>query len=301
MKKAIFILSSILLLLIAVAGVHIYASKKAEESLKTFLSGVGVENFSYKDVDYSLFKGKTEVEDLLIESKGSKTRIGKLVISRLTDTDLEFSMLGVRGEDEDFKKLEENLKELGYEKVEFNLLFSASLYEDWKELIIRKFSLELPGAFSVELKLKLSGVDKKVIKAFLDLRNSTEAQPAKLAGILSKVYLKELTIKLRDESLLSKLIEKEAEKKNTSPEKIRKELIEKLEESLAKRKTKFEKSLVESLKALVRKGGSLVLEGKPKTPLGADDLIVYTLMGLQTGDFSQLVEKLNLNVRYEPS
>lgn len=299
MKKAILPISAVVSLLIIVAGVQLYASRKAEENLKTLLSSLGVENFSYRDVDYSLFEGRTEVRDLLIESRGGRTRIERFVISKITETDLEFSMLGVRGEDEEFKKFEKSLRDLGYDRVEFNLHFSGSLYEDWKELVIRRFSLELPDAFSVELKLKLSGIDKNVLRSFLEIRDSDQAQPAKLAGVLSKIYLKEVYIKLRDQSLLNRLITKEAERRKTSPEEIKKDLIAKLEKSLVNGKSEFNKSLAESLKNLIGKGGAVVLEGKPKNPLGMDDLIVYILVGMQTGNFSQLIEKLNLSVRYE--
>ena len=289
MRKALFLLSVISLLLVMAVGVQIYASRKAEESLKKILSGLGVRSFSYEDVSYSLLTGRTEVEDLVIEGKEGRSRIRKLVISKATDRDLEIHLLGVRGENEDFRKMEKGLRELGYEKAELNLHFSASLFEEGT-LLVRELSLRLPGAFTLSLSLKLSGVDRRLVEDFF----YEETEPSELAKRLGKVYLREVAVRVKDEGLLERIVRKEAEKKGVTPEEVREEMIKEIEKSLGKG------PLTEGLAELVRKGGVLILEGKPSGNLPLDEFILYTFIGFEGGDFSLLFKELNLRARHEP-
>ena len=289
MRKALFLLSVISLLLVMAVGVQIYASRKAEESLKKILSGLGVRSFSYEDVSYSLLTGRTEVEDLVIEGKEGRSRIRKLVISKATDRDLEIHLLGVRGENEDFRKMEKGLRELGYEKAELNLHFSASLFEEGT-LLVRELSLRLPGAFTLSLSLKLSGVDRRLVEDFF----YEETEPSELAKRLGKVYLREVAVRVKDEGLLERIVRKEAEKKGVTPEEVREEMIKEIEKSLGKG------PLTEGLAELVRKGGVLILEGKPSGNLPLDEFILYTFIGFEGGDFSLLFKELNLRAKHEP-
>lgn len=291
MRRALFALSVILLLLMAAVGIQVYASKKAEENLRKILLGLGVRDFSYRDVSYSLLSGRTEVEGLVLEGEKGRSRIDKLIISKATDRDLELTLLGVRGENEEFRRLERNMRELGYGEVGFNLRLSASLHEEEGELVLREFSLQLPEAFSLSLSLKLSGVDRRLVEDFL----KEEAEPTELARRLGEVYLKELVVSVRDEGLLERLVKREAERKGTTPEKIREEMVREIEKELNKG------PLTEGLTALVRRGGTLILEGRPSGKLSLDELILYTFIGFEGGDFSLLFKELNLRVKHRPS
>ncbi len=299
-KAAVTLIGIVSLLLLGLVAVQTYANKKAEENLKTLLTDLGIRSFSYGKVHYSLLSGRIEVEDLLIKGKEGKTRIEEFVVSKLTDTDLEFSALGIKGEDEEFKRLEGELRELGYDKIGLNLYISASLYEDTGDLLLRKVSLELPGALSLEMSLKLSGVDKDLLEDIKSLEGDDREKLAQVANRLASVYLKEVTLKMKDAGLLRRLIDREAKIRGKSAEEIRRELIEKIKTSFGKNSYGLKRSLAEGLSALIEKGGTLVLKGKPEKPVSFDDLVLHTLIGIQSRDFSSLAKELNIKIRHEP-
>ncbi len=301
MKKAAAVLIGIVsLLLLGLVAVQTYANKKAEENLKTLLSDLGIRDFSYGKVQYSLLSGRIEVEDLLIRGKEGKTRVDRFVVSKLTDTDLEFWALGIKGEDEEFKRLESELRELGYDKASLNLYISASLYEDTGDLFVRRVSLELPGALSLDMSLRMSGVDRKLLEDIKSLEDDDREKLAQVANRLASVYLKEITLQIKDAGLLRRLIDREAKKRGKSAEGIKNELIEKIKTSFGKNSHGFERSLAEGLSALIESGGTLVLEGKPEKPVSFDDLVLYTLIGIQSRDFSPVAEELGIKIKHEP-
>lgn len=300
-KTPLALLGLILVVLFVFGALQIYTNRKAEESLRTILSEFGIERPSYRSVRYSLLNGRTEVNGLLIKGDGGETYIDKLIITKLTDTDLEFTARGIRGKDKAFREFERDMRELGYERASFNLHLSASLYEDTKELMVRDISLELPSALLLKLKFKLLGIDRKLMKELQDLEGNKDdrEKTARIANRLRRVFLEELTFKLTDYGLIKRLLEKEAKDKKTTPDELKREILRELNSTVARNSSELERSIARSVSALIERGGTLVVNARPSKPVRFDELVVYTLMGLQTKDFSALVRKLNISVKHE--
>ncbi len=303
MKRApLFILGTILLVLFAVGAVQVYANKKAEEKVEEFFERFGLEEKStYREVNYSLLSGTVEVSGLNLVTDEGSSHIDRLVIKKLTDTDIEVYAFGMRGEDKDFRKLEEQLRALGYDDVRMNTYVSLSLYEDTKELLVRKVGVEVPGAFRTEVSFKLTGIDREFINDLKELEGEGDDREkvARIANRLKRVYLNELSLKLTDHGFMNRLLEKEARDKKKSVEELKRDILRGIENSIAEDSSEFEKTLVEGVSRLIEHGGTLVLEAHPREPVSFENLVLYTLMALQTRDFSHFVKELNLKVKHQ--
>ncbi|RLJ71246.1 hypothetical protein BCF55_1545 [Hydrogenivirga caldilitoris] len=294
-KLPLVVFGAILLVLFSVGAVQVYASKKAEEEVKELLAKVGLkEQASYSKVSYSLLKGTTEVRDLRIRTKGGTSHAARVLITKFTDTDLELSITGIRGEDPEFEKFERQLRELGYEEVYINAMLSFSFYADSGELLIRKVRIEVPGAFRLELSLNLSGVDRELIRAVTE--NGGE-DVNYLAQKLSVVTLKGGSLTLSDLGLRERLLRKEAQITGKEVEQVKREIAQQLK---PKRSSEFDAKLYGALKELVERGGSISLEAKPEEPVEFQELVVASLLALQTKDPSELVDRLGIKVNYSP-
>ena len=303
MKRApLFILGTILLVLFVVGAVQVYANKKAEEKVEELFERFGLEEKStYQEVNYSLLSGTVEVSGLNLVTDEESSHIDRLVIKKLTDTDIEVYAFGMRGEDKDFRKLEEQLRALGYDDVRINTYISLSFYEDTKELLVRKVGVEVPGAFRTEVSFKLTGIDRGFINDLKELegKGDDREKVARIANGLKRVYLNELSLKLTDHGFMNRLLEKEARDKKKSVEELKRDILRGIENSIAEDSSEFEKAMVEGVSRLIEHGGTLVLEARPREPVSFENLVLYTLMALQTRDFSHFVKELSLKVKHQ--
>ncbi len=298
MRKISFVIFMAVLVLLFIAGsLQIYASRKAEEKTKEILSALGLEERArYKSVSYSLLKGTTEVEGLEVRTESGKLWAKKLFITKLTDTDLELRLERVRGDDRNFEEFEKNMKELGYRDVYLNTSLSVSLYEKEKRLFLREFSVEVPSAFNVSLGFDLLGVDRKLIKELSELEEDDREAVNELAQRLKDVSLASFRLEFEDRGFLERVIEREASRKGKRPEEVRKEILNQLR--ALEKGGEFERSLFKSLKDLLEEGGTLKIVANPQKPVSFEDLVVYSLMGLQSRDFSRLLRVLNLRAEH---
>ncbi len=298
MRKISFVIFMAVLVLLFIAGsLQIYASRKAEERTKEILSALGLEERTrYKSVSYYLLKGTSEVEGFEVRTESGKLWAEKLFITKLTDTDLELRLERVRGDDRNFKEFEKNMKELGYGNVYLNTSLSVSLYEKEKRLFLREFSVEVPSAFNVSLGFDLLGVDRKLIKELSELKEDDREAVNELAQRLKDVSLASFRLEFEDRSFLERVIEREASRKGKRPEEVRKEILNQLR--ALEKGGEFERSLFKSLKDLLEEGGTLKIVANPQKPVSFEDLVVYSLMGLQSRDFSRLLRVLNLRAEH---
>ena len=294
----LLIFGTILLLLFLVGAVQVYADRKAQEKVDSFLSLLELKDkASYGKVKYSLLKGTTEIKGLEIEDETGKLKAERLLITKFTETELELRIEGIDGEDKSFRELENSLRELGYKDTRMNAVLSVSLKDKEKKLLLRELSLEIPSAFRITVSFELLGVDQKLIKELSELEEDNREALNKLARELGNVKLVGMRAGLEDRGVLKKLIENEALKRGKKPEDIRDEILKELKR--LEKGSEFERSLYTALKKLLEEGGSLNLIAKPQRPVPFDSLVVYALMSVQSKDFSRLFRVLNLKVEHK--
>ncbi len=298
MRRLSFYLLALILIVLFIAGlIQIYAERKVKERVDSFLSALDLKDrTSYRRVRYSILTGVVEIEDLEIRGQKGKAKIGKVIVRKLTDRDLEIELRGIHSQNGEF---EEKMKELGYKNASMNALISASLYEDSHELIVRNFSIDVPQAFRIDWKLDLKGIDRSLIKELISSKEKDKEKVAKLTEKLSKVKLLSSELRFTDTGLIERLLMKEAEQKNKNLEDIKEEVIKSIDKSLKGGSSKFEKEFAEALKEFLQTGGTLIFTVNPENPMGFQDLVLLILVSIQTREYDQLINELNLEIKHE--
>ena len=288
----------ILALIVAVAliGLKFYADYRAERTLKDFLERLGIEDrTNYRSVSYFLTTGEVRVSGINIRTSEGNTTVRELILKRITESDLEFYLKGIEGEDEEFKRFKRDLLDLGYKNPAINAHIDLSFYRDRRELFVRDISVEIPGALSMGVELKIEGLDSKILELLRESDPNNREDMAKIANELQKMSLKNLEITFRDFGFIKRAINREAKRKEKKPDELRKELITRVEKSISS-KGEFERSLKNALKNLIRDGGSLKLVSNKS--IRFDDLVVLILSSLQSKDLTPLAKGLDLKVYY---
>ncbi|WP_457601383.1 hypothetical protein [Hydrogenivirga sp.] len=289
-------LATILLVLFGLGVVQIYAEKRAEENLKTWLKRLDIEEeATYSEVRYSLLTGSTEVRRLSIKTPQETTTVERLVVRKLTDHDLEIELYDLRSDSKEFKNLLNSMRELGYEDFKTNIKLSASLYEKDKVLLIRNFSVESPSAFRVSLKLELKGIDRDLLEELGSSEDNDREKVNRLAERLSRVSLVGGEIDVTDMGMGERLIIKEAKERGKKPSEVKEELISELSKNA---KTEFEKEAVGAIKKLIERGGTLRVKIEPSSPVSFQELVVLSLMALQTKEPEPLLRRLNVRIEH---
>ncbi len=299
MRKPLIFLFALLLILFVIGAVQIYADRRAEESLREVLSRLRVEGVvHYDSVSHSLLKGTTEVNGLRITSSEGSTFINRLVITRLTENDLELVAEGIEPDTPDFRGFLERMRELGYERVEVNARISVSLYDDRRELIVRRFDISVPSAFSMGFRLHADRVDSALLSALTASEEDEEAI-TELSERLGQVRVKSFELTLEDLGIRVRLLKKEAQRESDPVEEILRRTEEELNRSL-REDPDLREEILSALGTFLREGGTLRLRADPIPPVDFQTLVLLALLAVQSGDFSEFAYRLNVKLKHLP-
>jgi len=299
MKKPLLFLFALLLILFVIGAVQIYANRKAEENLQELISRFGVEgSVRYEELSYSLLSGVTEIRGLSVASPEGTTSVDRVVITKMNRSDLEFSAVGISSDTPDFRGFSERLRELGYETVKMNAHVSLSLYDDRKELVVRRFAVTVPDAFSVGFRLHVDRIDSSLIAA-LRTAEEDEETVEELSERLGRVRIRSFEFSIEDLGIRVRMLEREASLGGREPEEILSTIREGLEGSL-RNDPLFREELFGALESFLLKGGTLRFRADPVPPVDFQTLVLLALFAVQSGEYSEFVYRLNVKVRHLP-
>lgn len=294
MRKALIF--GLILLVATFAGLKLYTNYRAEKTIKTLLERLGIEKkTTYQSVDYSLTTGEVKVRGASIQTEEGKTTIRELILKKITESDLEIYLMGIEGDDEEFNKFKRDLRDLGYRNPVINAHLDLSFYRNKKELYVRDISVEIPEALSMGIKLRIEGIDEKVFELIRDSDPKDREDTAKLVNELQKVVLKNFEITLRDYGFIERAVSREARESGKKPEEVKRELIAKIDKSIPS-VDEFGHSLKGALKKMLSEGGSIKFVSNKNVRF--DDLVVLSLLSLQSKDLSKFARDLDLKVYY---
>ena len=293
-RKALYGLAVGIIVAVLILSVDAYADRKAEETVKNLISRFRLEKgTSYSEVDYSVLRGETLIRDLSFRTEKGRVRVDRVVVEKLTEEETRVRFLGITSTDPDFRKFQENMRELGYEEVKADLTVDVLMDRRRGDLTVRKMRLEVPEAFSVNLSLDLGSF-------FPDLLEEIEEEDLEeFSERLGRVRIKSFEISLEDLGIRERVMRKEAKEKGKDPEEIKEEILRELEETVKESDPKIKKDLVAKIRSFVKEGGTIRLVAEPETPVRVSDLILVLLVSSQTRDISQVVDMLSLRVDHE--
>lgn len=284
-RKVLYLLSFGLLIGVLLLSLEVYADRKAKERVESFVNRLNLEGrVSYRSVDHSLIKGETRIRDLSLFTEKGRVKVEEVIISRLTEKETKVRFLGITSTDEEFGEFRERMRELGYEDVKMNLYVDVMTDREKGDLKVRTFRVEVPEAFTFDLKVDLGNV------SYEDLPEITEE--------VGRVRIRSFEVSFTDLGIMERAIMKEAEEKNTTAERVKEEILRELERSVRESDPEIKKEIVAKLKAFVERGGTIRLSARPDRPVNVSDLVLVFLVSAQTKDLSQVVNMLNLNVEH---
>jgi len=297
MKKInVVILLGILVILFSWGAFEIYKEKKARAEIDRLMKEMNLEErVSYRDVDYSLLSGKLEITGVTVQTKEGKTLIEKITVYRNTPTDLVVSVEGIRAEGDDFGR---QMKEIGIENPVLNLYIDASLNEENREVIVRRVSLSMPGAFDLSMNFHLSNISSSLLRDLASLSDQDDKELRDLSLKVARVRVNSFSVVFEDLGLRERILEADARKKKKSKDELLKEVVSNMEKTLKKAKTDFERDFIKALISFVKEGGKITLSLNPDRPLELQEVIFTFALSAQTKDVSPLVRDLKLSVRH---
>ncbi len=296
MGRKILILGFLILgILFLIGAVQIYANKKAEKNLQVFLNRLGLEGkTSYGRVNYSLFKGSTEVENLRISTAQGITTVEKVRILKISPNNLKFSLIGISSNSEDFRGFRKNMEELGYREIKINTYFSGKFSDAKKELFIEEWRVEVPFAFSMGVKMHLDRISRSLISSLMESSDNEESIK-ELSEKLGKVRIRSFEFIFKDAGIRKRLFEK----KKVTPAEILQTLDVYLERNV-KLDSLFREELHKALKEFLTKGGTLRIRSDPIPPIDFQTFVLLGILTVQSEDLSEFIYRLNLRVKYLP-
>ncbi len=296
MKKInVAIILGILVVLFSWGAVEVYKEKRARDEIDRLVKELNLEGkFYYDDVDYSILSGKLELTGVRW-TVGGETVIERITVYRYTPSDLVVSVEGIRGEDDDFGR---DMKELGIENPVLNFYIDASVYDDERELVVRRFAINMPQAFEVSVNFELSNVTSSLLRDIANFSENDREALNNISARVAKVKVKNFSLVFEDLGLRERILEEEAKRKKKSKEELVKDLVADMEKSLKKAKTDIEKDFIKSIISFVKEGGKVTFSLNPDRPLELQEVIFAFAISAQTKDVTPLVRDLRLSVRH---
>ncbi len=296
MKKInVAIILGILIVLFSWGAVEVYKEKRARDEIDKLVKELNLEGkFYYDDVDYSILSGKLELTGVRWTA-GGETVIEKITVYRYTPSDLVVSVEGIRGEDDDFGR---DMKDLGIENPVLNFYIDASVYDDKKELVVRKFAINMPQAFEVSVNFQLSNLTSSLLRDIANYSGNDMEALNDISARVARVKVKNFSLVFEDLGLRERILEEEAKRKKKSKEELVKDLVADMEKSLKKAKTDIEKDFIKSIISFVKEGGKVTLSMNPDRPLELQEVFFAFTISAQTKDVTPLVRDLKLSVRH---
>ncbi len=296
MKKInVAIILGILVVLFSWGAVEVYKEKRARDEIDRLVKELNLEGkFYYDDVDYSILSGKLELTGVRW-TVGGETVIERITVYRYTPSDLVVSVEGIRGEDDDFGR---DMKELGIENPVLNFYIDASVYDDKRELVVRRFAINMPQAFEVSVNFELSNVTSSLLRDIANFSENDREALNNISARVAKVKVKNFSLVFEDLGLRERILEEEAKRKKKSKEELVKDLVADMEKSLKKAKTDIEKDFIKSIISFVKEGGKVTFSLNPDRPLELQEVIFAFAISAQTKDVTPLVRDLKLSVRH---
>ena len=296
MKKInVAIILGILIVLFSWGAVEVYKEKRARDEIDKLVKELNLEGkFYYDDVDYSILSGKLELTGVRW-TVGGETVIERITVYRYTPSDLVVSVEGIRGEDDDFGR---DMKELGIENPVLNFYIDASVYDDERELVVRRFAINMPQAFEVSVNFELSNVTSSLLRDIANFSENDREALNNISARVAKVKVKNFSLVFEDLGLRERILEEEAKRKKKSKEELVKDLVADMEKSLKKAKTDIEKDFIKSIISFVKEGGKVTFSLNPDRPLELQEVIFAFAISAQTKDVTPLVRDLRLSVRH---
>ncbi|NPA41446.1 MAG: hypothetical protein GXO18_04150 [Aquificae bacterium] len=287
-RLPLFAFGFILTVLFIYGALQLYGEAKAKETLESVLDEMGIKHrTTFGDVEYNLIEDTTTIHDLVITLDNGLIKIERILVSEYTSEDLELLLENVRLYNKN-ATLEDN----------FNLFMSLSFNDKDKRFMVRELSINSPGSFKLSITLIATGITKDLLKNLAYLNTREERDIRLLAQTLADANLHSFSISFSDRGFLSQIIRHQAEIEGITEEEFKRKLLEEIEH-LALKGSDFEKKLSQSLRKLITQGGTLRIYSSLSEPVKFEDVIVFSLIGLQTKSLEPISQLLNLQVEHK--
>ncbi len=287
-RLPLFAFGFILTVLFIYGALQLYGEAKAKETLESVLDEMGIKHrTTFGDVEYNLIEDTTTIHDLVITLDNGLIKIERILVSEYTPEDLELLLENVRLYNKN-ATLEDN----------FNLFMSLSFNDKDKRFMVRELSINSPGSFKLSITLTATGITKDLLKNLAYLNTREERDIRLLAQTLADANLHSFSISFSDRGFLSEVIRHQAEIEGITEEEFKRKLLEEVEH-LALKGSDFEKKLSQSLRKLITQGGTLRIYSSLSEPVKFEDVIVFSLISLQTKSLEPISQLLNLQVEHK--
>ncbi len=287
-RLPLFAFGFILTVLFIYGALQLYGEAKAKETVESVLDEMGIKHrTTFGDVEYNLIEDTTTIHDLVITLDNGLIKIERILVSEYTPEDLELLLENVRLYNKN-ATLEDN----------FNLFMSLSFNDKDKRFMVRELSINSPGSFKLSITLIATGITKDLLKNLAYLNTREERDIRLLAQTLADANLHSFSISFSDRGFLSEIIRHQAEIEGITEEEFKRKLLEEIER-LALKGSDFEKKLSQSLRKLITQGGTLRIYSSLSEPVKFEDVIVFSLISLQTKSLEPISQLLNLQVEHK--
>ena len=284
-KKLIFIpIIIVLLLVIAYIAANRAATTNAKEQMTNYIHKNKLEKIvSYEKVKASVFPKCISIKNLSINTEEKIIYINEVLVRSL-DTkhdiplygDIEIRHISSPGSEE-FTKIEEKLKKLGYDSLKINLRMKFNSNETAKTQNI-DYVTTIENAFKVGLIIKFNNVDFKKIR---EIQKSVSKKPDKLSPDDFRVALQGISdtavsyaeFYFKNEGLIDRLMKKEATDKGISEEKIKENACKMLDMQIASVKTTAQKDFLKAIRKFIKKTRKISVKISPRKPVKIGEVI----------------------------
>jgi len=284
-KKLIFIpIIIVLLLVIAYIAANRAATTNAKEQMTNYIHKNKLEKIvSYEEVKASVFPKCISIKNLSINTEEKIIYINEVLVRSL-DTkhdiplygDIEIRHISSPGSEE-FTKIEEKLKKLGYDSLKINLRMKFNSNETARTQNI-DYVTTVENAFKAGLIIKLNNVDFKKIR---EIQKSVSKKPNKLSPDDFRVALQDISdtavsyaeFYFKNEGFIDRLMKKEAAAKGISEEKIKENACKMLDMQIASVKTTAQKDFLKAIRKFIKKPRKISVKISPRKPVKIGEVI----------------------------
>ena len=303
-KKLIFIpIIIVLLLVIAYIAANHVATTNAKEQTDNYIHKNKLEKIvSYEKVKASVFPKYISIKNLSINTEEKIIYINEGLVRSL-DTkhdiplygDIEIRHISSPGSEE-FTKIEEKLKKLGYGSLKINFRMKFNSNETARTQNI-DYVTTIENAFKAGLIIKLNNVDFKKIR---EIQKSVSKKSDKLSPDDFRVALQDISdtaisyaeFYFKNEGLIDRLMKKEATDRGISEKKIKENTCKMLDMQIASAKTTAQKDFLKDIRKFIKKPRKISVKISPKTPVKIQE-IIQCIMNKNT---NKLFSNLNFSI-----
>jgi hypothetical protein len=261
-KKQIISIGIVVVLIATYLGIKLYASNVAEGNVnKAITRASSFADIDYKKVSVDLLTMDVRISDILVSLKDSreKIKIDEITIHDIDDkSDIPtFLSISCEGIEIDLHNLadDSDIKALGYhERMMINLNVDYAYNKEKNELDIKDIRLGADEAGTLSVSFHLGNINLKpegIIGAFFTFPH---------------IIFHEAKIKYEDDSLVERLIQLGAQRKQTSVKDFKESLMRQVEKEIEKEKDDFIKEALVEIKKFLEDPDEFTISASPSKP-----------------------------------